>query len=69
MKLNFYSRTIKLNTVHVETLKVALLDAQKQIDYERSLLNDDSEQLTSTVAKNVRLQDLIQQLGLDNVCM
>lgn len=67
MKLNFFSRTIKLESLEVETLKVAILDAFKQIEYERSLLDNESEQLTAVVSKAVRLQNLVQKLGLDDV--
>lgn len=69
MKFFFFGKVHKLNSLQVEVLKVALLDAQKQCEYERSLLSDDDRQLEPTVNKINRLKDLIEFLGLEDVCM
>lgn len=70
MKLNLFSKPYKLDALEVETLKVALIDAQKQVEYQRSLINnDDSPDLVPIVNKSARLQTLIKKLELDNVCM
>lgn len=69
MKLSIFSKTYKLDYQYLETLKVALLDAQKQCDYERSLLDDNDKQLVATINKINRLKDLINYLELQDVCM
>lgn len=70
MKLAFFGKTYKLTTLEVEVLKVALLDAQKQIEYERSLvLSDDDPALVPVVNKAIRLHALITKLELKDVCM
>ncbi|ELA08292.1 hypothetical protein MOMA_07011 [Moraxella macacae 0408225] len=69
MKLSIFNKTYKLEHQYLEALKVALLDAQKQCEYERSLFNDDDKQLAPTINKINRLNDLIRYLELQDVCM
>lgn len=69
MKFKFFGKVYKLNNQEVETLKVALLDAGKQCEYERSLLDDDDKQLLATMNKINRLNELIEKLELKDVFM
>lgn len=69
MKIKIFETVYKLNTQDVETLKVALLDACKQCEYERSLLNDDDKQLFATMTKIKRLDELAQKLELKDVSL
>ena len=62
MKLTIFNRLVSLNAVQVETLKVAILDAFKQIEYERSLLSDDDKRLQAQMAKIARLELLQDKL-------
>lgn len=62
MKLTIFNRPVSLNAVQVETLKVAILDAFKQIEYERSLLSDDDKRLQAQMAKIARLELLQDKL-------
>ena len=69
MRLSLFKKPYKLDFMQVETLKVALLDAQKQMAYERGLLSDDDKQLIPTIQKINRFNALIEYLDLQDVCM
>ena len=56
MKIILFGKKYKLDDLESETLKVALIDAWKQLEYERSLMNDDDKRLIAQMAKIERLK-------------
>ena len=66
----FFSRPVVLDSLEGETLKVALLDAQRWVEQERELITDEeSRDLVPIVNKATRLKALISKLDLQDVCM
>lgn len=62
MKIILFGKKYKLDDLESETLKVALIDAWKQLEYERSLMNDDDKRLIAQMAKIERLDALEKKL-------
>lgn len=62
MKIILFGKKYKLDDLESETLKVALIDAWKQLEYERSLMNDDDKRLIAQMAKIERLEALEKKL-------
>ena len=62
MKIILFGKKYKLGDLERETLKVALIDAWKQLEYERSLMNDDDKRLIAQMAKIERLEALEKKL-------
>lgn len=69
IKFKLFGIKTVLNSVESETLAVALEDAWKHTEYQRSLLDDDSKELPVLTAKLKRLEALQDKLGIDHVCM
>lgn len=69
MKFKLFGIKTVLNNVESETLAVALGDAWKHTEYQRSLLDDDSRELPVLTAKLARLEALQDKLGVNHVCM
>lgn len=63
MKFSLFKRRIELDPIQSETLKVALLDAWKQCQYERSTMEDGDKRLPAQMAKIERLEQLQELLG------
>lgn len=62
MKFSLFGQKIVLDDMQSETLKVALSDAWKQCEFERSLLDDSDKRLPAQMAKLERLEQLEQTL-------
>lgn len=62
MKIILFGKKYKLDDLESETLKVALIDAWKQLEHERSLMNDDDKRLIAQMAKIERLDALEKKL-------
>ncbi len=64
MKLNFFRNDYKLDDIESETLKVALLDAVKYTEEQRSLLANDSKETPILYIKLTRLNELCKKFGV-----
>lgn len=69
MKFKLFGIKTVLNNFESETLAVALEDAWKHTEYQRSLLDDDAKELPAITAKLSRLEALQKKLGVDHVCV
>ena len=67
MLLEFFNKKYVLSDIQSEVLKVAILDAIKQAEFEKSKFDESDRDFNALQNKLIALNDLADKLGLSYV--